>query len=92
MMTHHKESIPQMLGPLPSKCYSTYPQMNVGTLHVRVTSGGLSLASKEHSHEQSVVPAILKRGYYHPQVNVGIIYVRVASAGKSLARKDHSHE
>ena len=69
-----------------------YPQLNVGTLHVRVTSGGLSLASKEHSHEQSVVPAILKRGYYHPQVNVGIIYVRVASAGPSLASKDHSHE
>ena len=45
--------------------------MNVGTLHARVTSTGPSLASKDHSHEQSVIPAILKRGYYHPQVNSG---------------------
>ena len=45
--------------------------MNVGTLHARVMYVGNSLASKDHSHEQSVITAILKRGYYHPQVNVG---------------------
>ena len=44
--------------------------MNVGTLHARVTSAGPSLGSKNHSHEQSVIYAILKRGYYGPQVNV----------------------
>ena len=48
-----------------------YPQMNVGALHARVTYAGPSLSSKDHSHEQSVIPAILKRGYYHTQVNVG---------------------
>ena len=47
-----------------------YPQLNVGTLHVRVTYVGPSLAIKDHSHEQSVILAILKRGYYRPQVNV----------------------
>ena len=45
--------------------------MNVDTLHARVTSAGPSLASKDHSHEQSVIPTILKRGHYRPQVNVG---------------------
>ena len=43
--------------------------MNVGTLHGRVTSTRPSLSSKDHSHEHSVIPAILKRGYYCPQVN-----------------------
>ena len=66
--------------------------MNVGTLHARVISAGPSLASKDHSHEQSVIPTILKRGYYHPQVNVGTPHARVASAGPSLDSKDHSQE
>ena len=44
--------------------------MKVGTLHARVTSVGPSLASKDHSHAQSVISAILKRGYYRPQVNL----------------------
>ena len=43
----------------------------MGTLHTRVTSARPSLASKDHSHAQSVIVAILKRGYYRPQVNVG---------------------
>ena len=47
-----------------------YPQLNVGTLDVSVKSIGPSLTSKDHSHEHSVIPAILKRGYYRPQVNV----------------------
>ena len=46
----------------------------------------------DHSHEHSVIPAILKRGYYRPQVNVGTLHARVISTGKSLASKDHSHE
>ena len=66
--------------------------MNVGTLHVRVTYSGPSLASKDNSHEQSVILSILKRGYYRPQVNVGTLHARVASARPSLASKDHSHE
>ena len=69
-----------------------YPQMNVGTLHARVTSAGPSLSSKDHSHGQSVIPVILRRGYYHPQVNVGTLYVRVISIGPSLPGKDHTHE
>ena len=36
----------------------------------QVASIGPSLATKDHSHEQSVIPSILKRGYYHPQTNV----------------------
>ena len=59
---------------------------------MRVTSAGPSLASKDHSHEQSVIPSILKRGYYRPKVNVGTLHARVISAGPSLASKDHSHE
>ena len=66
--------------------------MNVGTLHASVISAGPFLASKDHSHEHSVIPAILKRGYYRPQVNVGTLHARVASAGPSLPSKDHSHE
>ena len=69
-----------------------YPGMNVGTLHVRVTYAGPSLASKDHSHEHSVIPAILRRGYYRPQVNAGTLHARVISIGPSLASKDHSHE
>ena len=59
---------------------------------MRVTSAWPSLASKDHSHEQSVIPAILKRGYYHPQVNVGTLHARVISVGPSLASMYHSHE
>ena len=59
---------------------------------MRVTFTGLSLAIKDHSHEQIVIPAILKRGCYRPQVNVGTLRVRVISVGSSLASKDHSHE
>ena len=66
--------------------------MNVGTLHVRVTFVGPSLAIKDNSHAHSVIPAILKRGYYCPQVNVSTLPTRVASAGPSLDSKDHSHE
>ena len=61
-------------------------------LSKRVTSAGPSLDSKDHSHEHSVIPAILERGYYCPQVNVGTLHVRVISVGPSLASKDHSHE
>ena len=46
-----------------------YPQLNVGTLHTRVTYTRTSLAIKDHSHEHSVIPTILKRGYYRPQKN-----------------------
>ena len=66
--------------------------MNVGTLHVRVTYVWPSLANKDHSHAHSVIPAILKIGYYSPQVNVGTLYARVISAGTCLASKDQSHE
>ena len=69
-----------------------YPQLNVGTIHARVTSIGPSLTSNGHSHEQSVIASILKRGYYHSQVNVGTLHARVAFVGLSLASKDHSHE
>ena len=31
---------------------------------------GHPLTSKDHSHAHSVIPSILKRGYYRPQVNV----------------------
>ena len=65
--------------------------MIVSTLHARVASTRPSLASKDHSHAHSVIPAILKRGYYHPQVNVGTLYARVLFEGPSLASKDHSH-
>ena len=68
-----------------------YPQLNVSTLHARVTFAGPSLASKDHSHAQSVILIILKRGYYRPQVNVGTLHARVISAGSSLPSKDHSH-
>ena len=47
-----------------------YPQMNVGNLHVRVTSEGPSLTIRDHSHAQSVIPTIHRRGYYFPPVNV----------------------
>ena len=61
-------------------------------LSMRVTSAGPSLSSKDHSHEQSVIPTILERRYYHLQVNVSTLHARVASIGPSLASKDHSHE
>ena len=61
-------------------------------LSMRVTSVGPSLASKDHSHEHSVIPSILKRGYYRPQMNVGTLHARVISTGTSLSSKDHSHE
>ena len=59
---------------------------------MRVTYAKPSLASKDQSHEHSVIPAILKRGYYVPQVKVCTLHVRVISAGPCLPSKDHSHE
>ena len=59
---------------------------------MRLTFARPSLASKDHSHEQSVISSILKRGYYHPQEKVGTLHERVISTGTSLPSKDHSHE
>ena len=59
---------------------------------MRLTIAGTSLASKDHSHEHSVIPYILERGYYRPQVNVSTLHARVAFARPSLAGKNCSHE
>ena len=59
---------------------------------MRVTSTGPSLASKDHSYEQSIILSILKRGYYRPQVNVGTLHGRLIFVGPSLPSKDHSYE
>ena len=70
--THRRASFVSNIGPLLSKSYSTTSTNECGyTLHARVTSTGPSLASKDHSWEQSVISCntILKRGYYHPQVS-----------------------
>ena len=64
-----------------------YPQLNVGTLHARVTSTRPSLASKDQYYEYIVIPSILKRGYYHPHLNVGTLHVVVTSVEPSLASK-----
>ena len=68
--------------------------MNVGTLHVRVTSIGPSLASKDHSHEDSVISykTILKRGYYRPQVNVGPRQYRQAYLASFILEHHYRHQ
>ena len=61
-------------------------------LSMRVIFVEPSFACKDHSHENSVIPAILKRGYYVPQVKFCTLHAIVISAGPCLPSKDHSHE
>ena len=80
--THCRASLPLRLGSLLSECYSTLSTIECGYSPCE-SNICRAILSKDHSHEQSVIPAILKRGYYRPQVNAGTLYVRVASVGKS---------
>ena len=64
--TDRRASIPHRLGPLLSECYSTVYTTECGYSPCESNIYKASLASKDHSHEQSVIPAILNRGYYRP--------------------------
>ena len=76
MSTHHRESLPLRLGPLLSECYFTVSKNECGYSPYE-SNICKAILSKDHSHEQSVIPSILKRGYYHPKLLSELVIITV---------------